>query len=224
MACGNRTMASPSLMAICSWYAKRDEDYASPIIRGMKRQGKNDRDRILTDAEIRTLWECDGLLGNFIKLALLTGQRKDKLLTMQFDDVRNGVWHIRTEAREKGNGEALRLPTMALEVIRAQHKLYPTSKHVFGDVKPVTRLRRLKAEFDTKSGIAPWWVHDLRRTARTLMAAAGVPDLVAELVLGHVQKGIQAVYNRHDYLDEKADALEKLAAKLSDIIYARKVA
>ena len=51
------------------------------------------------------------------------------------------------------------------------------------------------------------------------MAAAGVPDVVAELVLGHVQRGVQAVYNRHSYFEEKADALEKLAAKLTDIIY-----
>ena len=49
-------------------------------------------------------------IGNFIKFALLTGQRKDKYLTMRWDDVRDGVWYIRTDAREKGNGEALRLP------------------------------------------------------------------------------------------------------------------
>jgi len=211
------------ISGICSWNAKRDEDYSTPIVRGMKRQGKNDRDRVLTDAEIRTLWnETDGLLCNFIKLALLTGQRKDKLLTMRFDDVRNSVWHIPTEEREKGNGEQLRLPTMALEVLREQRKMYPDSQHVFGDVKPVTRLKRLKAEFDAKHGMAAWWVHDLRRTARTLMAAAGVSDIVAELVLGHVQKGSQKVYNRHDYLDEKANALKKLAARLTYIISERK--
>jgi integrase len=213
------------ISGICTWYAKRDEDYSSPIVRGMKRQGKNDRDRVLTNSEIRTLWnQADGLFGNFTKLALLTGQRKDKLLTMRFDDVRNGVWNIPIEVREKGNGEQLRLPTMALEVIREQRKLYPTSPFVFGDVKPLTKLKRMKAAFDTKHGMAAWWFHDLRRTARTIMAAVGVTDLVAELVLGHVQKGIQKVYNRHDYVDEKAAALEKLAARLSDIIYERKAA
>ena len=64
----------------------------SPIIRGMKRQGKSDRARILTDAEIRTIWSADGLFGNFTKLALLTAQRKEKLLTMRFADIKNGVW------------------------------------------------------------------------------------------------------------------------------------
>jgi integrase len=63
-----------------------------------------------------------------------------------------------------------------------------------------------------------WWIHDLRRTARTLMAAAGVSDVVAELVLGHVQRGVQAIYNRHNYLAEKGEALDKLAAKLTHIL------
>jgi integrase len=210
------------LSGICGWYAKRDEDYASPIIRGMKRQKKNDRDRVLTDAEIRTLWnEADGLLGNFTKLALVTGQRREKLLTMRYDDVRNGVWYIRSEAREKGNGEELRLPTVALEILEAQ-KLICSGPRVFDC--PITRLRNLKLRFDRRHTLQPWWFHDLRRTARTLMAAAGVADVVAELVLGHAQRGVQAVYNRHAYFEEKAEALDKLAARLTDIINMPKAA
>ena len=204
------------LSGICGWYAKRDEEYASPIIRGLKRQKKNDRDRVLTDSEVRALWnETNGLFGNFTKLALLTGQRREKLLTMRYDDVRNGVWHIRTEAREKGNGEELRLPTMALEIIAAQRKICPGPR-VFDC--PPTRLRSEKFKFDRKHQMVAWVLHDLRRTARTLMASVGVADVVAELVLGHVQRGVQAVYNRHSYFEEKATALEKLAAKLASIV------
>ena len=59
------------LSGICGWYAKRDEEYATPIIRGMKRQKKNDRNRVLTDSEIRTIWnDADGLFGNFTKLCI----------------------------------------------------------------------------------------------------------------------------------------------------------
>ena len=216
------------ISGMCGWYAKRDEDYASPIIRGMKRYSNkaHARERVLSDAELRTLWNETGLFGSFTKLALLTGQRKEKLLTMRFDDVRNGVWHIPAEAREKGNGEALRLPTLALEVMREQKKMLPAAKRVLGDntESVSTRLKRMKLVFDAKHGMAAWWFHDLRRTARTLMAANGTPDVVAELVLGHVEKGIQAVYNRHDYEREKAEALDKLAARLHDIIFERKAA
>ena len=98
------------ITGMCNWYAKRDDEYNSPIIRGMRRREDDRRDRILNDDELRRVWKADGFIGNFIKLALLTGQRKDKYLTMRWDDVRDGVWYIRTDAREKGNGEALRLP------------------------------------------------------------------------------------------------------------------
>jgi integrase len=205
----------------CTWYAKRDEDYASPIIRGMKRQTKNDRDRVLTDSEIRTLWGAGGLFGNFTKLALLTGQRKGKLLTMRYEDVRNGVWYIQTQEREKGNGEELRLPTMALEILAQQKTICP-GPGVFP--RHESAINRLQADFACEHGMVPWVIHDLRRTARTLMAAVGVPDRTAELVLGHVQQGVAAVYNRHTYAEEKGDALDKLAARLNDIIMCKRIA
>jgi hypothetical protein len=86
---------------IANWYALRDDSYASPIVVGMNRvpKGKGSRDRILQDDEIVALWGADGLFGAFTKFALLTAQRKEKLMTMRFADVREGVWHIRSEER-----------------------------------------------------------------------------------------------------------------------------
>jgi integrase len=209
------------ISCFCNWYAKRDEDYQSPIVRGMKRQDKNDRDRVLTDSELRALWSAEGMFGNFSKLALLTGQRKDKLLTMRYEDIRNGVWCIPTEAREKGNGEELRLPTIALEILAQQKTICPGPR-VFDCAE--IRIDRLKTRFCREHGQSGWVIHDLRRTARTLMAAAGVPDRAAELVLGHVQGGVAAIYNRHAYFEEKGDALDKLAARLNDIIMCKRIA
>jgi integrase len=208
------------LTGMCNWYAKRDDEYLSPIIRGMRRREDDRRDRILNDDELRRVWKAEGFIGNFIKFALLTGQRKDKYLTMRWDDVRDGVWYIRTEAREKGNGEALRLPPIALEIIEDQRRINSDSPSVFaGPVgKPVSRLDREKKKLDAQLRIPAWRIHDLRRTSRSLMAAAGVPDLVAELVLGHVQGGVAGIYNRHAYLDEKADALKRLAQQIMDIV------
>src|SRR5262245_30230360 len=69
-----------------------------------------------------------------------------------------------------------------------------------------------KAQLDAKlPNIEPWKLHDLRSSARSLMARAGVADVVAERVLGHVIPGVEGVYNRHNYIDEKADALDRLA-------------
>src|SRR5262249_19231782 len=76
-----------------------------------------------------------------------------------------------------------------------------------------------KAAFDAKlPDMPPWTLHDLRRTARSLMSRAGVRPDIAERVLGHAIKGVEGVYDRHAYLDEKADALAKLADLIERIV------
>jgi integrase len=71
---------------------------------------------------------------------------------------------------------------------------------------------------DAKAEISDWRLHDLRRTARSLMARAGVRPDYAERVLGHVQQGVQGIYDRHQYRDEKADARRRLASLIESII------
>jgi integrase len=68
-----------------------------------------------------------------------------------------------------------------------------------------------KAQFDKLCGVVDWRVHDLRRTARSLMSRAGVQTEIAERVLGHAQGELIETYDRHSYEDEMAAALEKLA-------------
>jgi hypothetical protein len=67
----------------------------------------------------------------------------------------------------------------------------------------------------------PWVLHDLRRTARSIMAAAGVPEDISERVLNHKKKGIGAVYDRYEYFVEKADALTRLAKHVEDVVAGR---
>ncbi len=66
--------------------------------------------------------------------------------------------------------------------------------------------------------IPPWQIHDLRRTGRSLMARAGVRPDIAERVLGHAIVGVEGVYNRHSYDDERAAALEALATLIDRIV------
>ena len=66
--------------------------------------------------------------------------------------------------------------------------------------------------------IPNWTLHDLRRTAKTLMARAGVRPDISERVLGHAIAGVEGTYDRHSYADEKRDALEKLAAMVDRIL------
>jgi integrase len=84
------------------------------------------------------------------------------------------------------------------------------------------RKRALDAKVAAELPNVPQWqLHDLRRTARSLMSRAGVRPDIAERVMGHVQPGVAGVYDRHAYFDEKADALAKLAALVNAIVKPR---
>jgi integrase len=69
-----------------------------------------------------------------------------------------------------------------------------------------------------KSPFSPWVIHDLRRTARSLMSRAKVPRDHAERVLGHAIPGVEGVYDRHSYQTEKGEALAKLANLVAKIV------
>ena len=139
---------------------------------------------------------------------------------MKWADVTiDGTWNIPTEDREKGNGGALALPEVAVDIIRSQSRI-DGNPYVFagrGD-RHFTGHRQRKLNFDAKVTIAPWVIHDLRRTARSLMARAGVRPEIAEKIMGHVLPGVEGIYDRHSYEQEKADALCKLAGLLDTII------
>lgn len=232
-----------TIRSICNWYQTRDENYVSPIVRGMKRDhrraSEKARTRTLNDSEIRAVWKaCDALtedgniFGGLVQLLLLTGQRREKVATMKRSDIENGVvWVIATKAREKGNAGALLLPARALNIIEAQPEIdgnpyvFPGSARGLrrGDRKAEPTFnswskRKKKLDAKLPRNMPGWTLHDLRRTARSLMARAGVADNVAERVLGHAIVGVEGVYNRFDYADEKADALDRLDKLVGQII------
>jgi integrase len=86
--------------------------------------------------------------------------------------------------------------------------------------RPFRSFRRLKDKISAASGVKSesWRFHDLRRTAKTRMAKAGVPRLHSEQCLGHTLKGIEATYDKHDYLSEKRQAYQMLAAHIQSIV------
>ena len=213
-----------------NWYATRDDYYVSPIVKGMNRSKNGKRDRILAktetnkdgDDELLALWKAaDGTFGALLKVALLTAQRKDKVATMKWDDIVDGVWEIPSEEREKSNAGSLRLPQTVLDIIDAQPRI-AGNPYVFSAGKgdgPFNSFSQRKEELDEKLPRMPSWrIHDLRRTARSLMSRASVRPDISERVLGHAIKGVEGVYDQHDYGPEKAQALAQLASLVDQII------
>jgi integrase len=214
---------------IANWYAARHDDYVTPIVRGMRRTNPRARQRVrvLDDNETRAVWkaaESNGRFGAIIRLALLTAQRREKLASMRWNHVStDGTWAVPADAREKGTGGELMLPAAALEIIRAQPRL-ENNPYVFAG-RGNTHFRgysKSKRAFDAKlPPMEGWTLHDLRRTARSLMPRAGVRPDVAERVMGHAIQGVEGVYDKHSYRDEKADALQRLAVLIDGIINPR---
>jgi integrase len=222
---------------ISNWYATRDDDYTSPFVKGMRRTKaeERERDRILNDKELRKVWrqaEANGTFGALIRVLLLTAQRRGAVAGMKWSDIKDnvtpkdgdkpvdGVWEVATAAREKGNFGAAKLPEAALAIIEVQPK-FKNNKYVFAAVRgagPLNGFNKRKAAFDKACGVTGWTLHDLRRTARSLMSRAGVPDEHAEHALGHKLQGVKKVYNRYDFFKEKSHALAALAALIERIV------
>ena len=213
------------IRAIMNWYATRHDGYAPPIVRGMRRQSPSAqaRSRVLAEAEIKSVWDVAakcGAFGAFVQISLLTGQRRDKIANMRWADLEDGSWTIPAAPREKETGGVLALPDMALAIIEAQPRL-ASNPFVFagrGD-GPINGFSKMKARLDRLSGVSGYTLHDLRRTARSLMSRAGVSSEHAERVMGHAIVGVEGTYDRHEYRDEKADALKRLAALIDAIVH-----
>jgi integrase len=216
--------------AISRWLQQRDETYVPPLTKGMARVSKAEgrRKRILSDDEIRKVWNAGAknfagtTYADFVKLALLTAQRREKLHDLKWDDLdAGGVWTIRTEPREKGTPGKLNLPRLALDVINSRPR-FLDNPYVFAGTRNGHAAATLfsgtyKSDFDKLCGVTGWRLHDLRRTARSLMGKAGVQTEIAERVLGHTQGDMIETYDRHGYADEMAAALDKLAALIEQI-------
>jgi integrase len=225
----DRTLAT--VRKIMNWHAVRSDDFRSPIVRGMTRSKAGPRERTLSDEEIRVVWKvaCDaGVLGNYLRFLLLTAARKAEAADLAWDELKGADWTL-PAARNKTKLDLVRpLSKLAQSMLPKP----PDGKFVFSkDGRSINkRLAGYKHNFDivvldelrkTDRGAQPlprWTLHDLRRTARSLMSRAGVPTDHAERCLGHVIGGIRGVYDRHEYHAEKAKAFEALAALVERIV------
>jgi integrase len=96
--------------------------------------------------------------------------------------------------------------------LSGEDRLFP-SRNSKSD-KSASGFSKAKRQLDEATGIQDWVFHDIRRTVATQMNAIGVRDTTVDRVLSHTIPGVSGVYNKHQYLEEKRDALERWAARL----------
>jgi integrase len=214
---------------ILNWAATRSDEFRSPIVRGMRRTKPKERARarILSDAELAAVWkatgEMDGPFPAFIRLLLLTAARRNEVARMEWSELEGSIWTL-PASRNKTKVDLVRPFSAAAQAVLTALPRFHNSRYVFS-VSGRTALRgfhKQKVKLDRLSGTSGWQIHDLRRTARSLLSRAGVSSEVAERTLGHVLPGIQATYNRHRYVNEMALAYEKLAALIEQIVNPQK--
>jgi integrase len=223
-----------------NWQAARDDDFLSPIVRGMARTKPKERarKRVLADDEIRDIWralesaEVPTCYPAFVKSLLLTATRRNEASDMNAIEIEGDVWTIPGERYKNKLDHAVPLTKQAKALIGAKPEGFDgNSWFVFsttGGKRPFSGFSKAKKDLDAaiakirktegREKMPRWTLHDLRRTARSLMSRAKVPADHAERVLGHVIGGVRETYDRYEYLDERRDALEKLAGSVEVIL------
>ena len=211
----DRTLAL--IRKIMNWHASRSDDFRSPIVKGMARTKpkEHERERTLTDDEIRRLWyACKGVFGRFVQFLLLTGARRGEAAQMERGELAKGDWTL-PAARNKTKVDLVRPLSEAAQKLVAEE-----GRWVFttDGLTPISGFSKFKRALDKAAGVSDWTIHDLRRTARSLMSRAGVPSDHAERCLGHVIGGVRGTYDRHEYYEEKRQAFEALASLVARIV------
>jgi integrase len=214
----DRTLAC--IRKVMNWHASRSDDFRSPIVRGMARTKPKERarERTLSDDELQAVWKAAEAspFGALVRFILLTGARRAEGAEMAWGELDGSAWTL-PSIRNKTKVDLVRpLSRQALAALPA--KVDGCSFVFTTDGKtPISGFSKFKRAFDKACGVTGWTLHDLRRTARTLMSRAKVPTDHAERCLGHVVGGVRETYDRWEFRDEKAAAYEALGNLIEHI-------
>ena len=182
---------------------------------------ERERSRILSDDEVKALWTTPfpSPWGQFVKFLLLTACRRSEAAEMTWDEVKEGLWVIPASRYKTNTETALPLSAAALRVLDGIPRIEGCA-FVFSTNgrAPIGGFSGFKLRLDAACGVSGWRLHDLRRSARSLLSRAAVMPDIAERCLGHTIPGIRGVYDRHPYLVEMKDAFERLAAQIDCIV------
>jgi integrase len=184
------------------------------------------RDRMLDDNELRRVIGAARQVGDpyagILELLVLPGQRREEVAQLTWDEVDFEARTLTLAGSRTKNGRShiVHLSDPAMAVLRRIPKL---SEFIFSrsGVKPFQGFSAAKRELDKLSGIEGWRLHDLRRTCVSGMARLGVAPHVADKVLNHqfgTISGVAAVYQRHEFLAERKNALDRWGAHVAGLL------
>ena len=243
----NRALAA--VTKFFNWSLDRSIIETSPCIRVARPGEEKSRDRVLTDDELRLIWKAAARkgwpFGPLVQTLMLTAQRRTEVGDMGWGELKDrSLWTIPGSRTKNGAEHDVPLSPPAQDILSRAPRI-TGSQFVFttSGVRPISGYSQAKERLDalmlqiarqetTEAGqdatavtLAPWRLHDLRRSAASGMARMGIPVHVIEAVLNHRSgaiSGVAAIYNRHSYLPEKRHALEAWAAHVMGLVTARR--
>ena len=233
----NRVLAY--LKKFFGWCIEQDILEASPAA-SIKRQSKeNRRDRVLTEPEIRAIWQACAELGPFgraFRFMLATGQRRTEAGEIVWSEIdrANRLWTLPRQRAKADRAHEIPLSDLAMGILDECPKLGDFVFTTLG-TRPISGWSKAKAALDqlalerlkeialergddAPTTFADWRLHDLRRTAATQIAKLGVDRIVISKLLNHAEGGVTGIYDRHARDAEKRAAIERWGQRLQEIV------
>jgi integrase len=207
--------------ALFGWAIKEDVLTGPNPFKGLPTPKLSARDRVLELAEMRAIYQAAEALPleprAFVKLALLTLARRNELAKAKRSefDLGVGLWRVPAARMKRGLEHLVPLSTEAKAIVKSLPDISKPDAPLFCALGEIDRfMARVR---DLAGLVEPWTLHDFRRGGVTLLASMGVNEIVADLLLSHAPAKLGVVgriYQRHNYLNERREALERLAAAL----------
>jgi integrase len=207
----------------------------NPVSKTKKFGKENRRKRVYTEDEIRVVWQQfelqDEPYRSLFKMLLICGQRTGETRLMKWEHVKDGIWTIPAINTKANRTQILPLPDMALNVLEEIKILTGSSDFVLEsprlENKPIAWVQNRAKKVREDSKIKDFRLHDIRRTAASFMAELAIDRTVLGKVLNH--KGlvgdnqVTAIYDRHEYIDEKKMALGAWCNRIEEILKPKKL-
>jgi integrase len=203
-----------TLLAFFEFAIERELIDENPVSRTRRRKLENKRQRILSAAEIKALWDgLDSLtapVSGFVRTLLLTGCRRENARTMRWSelDLDGKLWTVPADKSKNGRPYEIPLSHQMMTILNGMERAGPFVFTRSDGSRPIGGMSDLKTALDHASGLSGWRLHDLRRSLRTGLAKLGIAEEIGERVIGHSRSKLDQIYNVHEYRAEKAAALQ----------------
>jgi integrase len=184
------------------------------------------RDRVLDDNELARIIlaarKMGGPYSGIVELLALTGQRREEIARLQRAelDLAQRIWTLPKSRTKNAKAHVVHLSEQSIAVLARADQPGPYVFSLLG-TKPFQEFSRAKRRLDQLSGVTGWRLHDLRRTCVSGIARLGVAPHVADKILNHQAgtiSGVAAVYQRHEFLLERKEALDRWGAHVAQIV------